>query len=255
MIQDLILNMTLAEGDTKRIDCPHCYGKNTFTLSIRDGIALWNCYKASCNSRGAVPVTLSRNDLEKRIHKNLISRTKEKQLTYEQPTNFSTYFPEKMTKYMDKNNVTESWRLGHVDLYHDVVQDRCVFIIKKKQVLSVSPPVDAVGRALGRGTKWYRYSGTGEPFTVGYGDTLYLVEDAASACAISKYGTAMALLGTTLTNRALEIAKGYNRCVVCLDKDASKKALSLTMRLKQYTQTTMKLLQEDPKDHPEGVLG
>jgi len=65
----------------------------------------------------------------------------------------------------------------------------------------------------------------------------------------------MALLGTSLTDRALEVAKGYSRCVVCLDKDASKKALSLTMRLKQYTETTMRLLNADPKEYPEGVLG
>ena len=41
--------------------------------------------------------------------------------------------------------------------------------------------------------KWYKYENTGEPFIAGYGETLYIVEDAASACAISHYGTAMAL--------------------------------------------------------------
>ena len=55
----------------------------------------------------------------------------------------------------------------------------------------------------------------------------------ASACAVSSYGTGMALLGTNLTDRALEIAKQYPRCIVCLDKDASKKALTLTVSLPQ----------------------
>ena len=248
MIQEMIESMMLAEGGTKRTDCPHCGGRNTFTLSIREGKALWNCYKASCRARGAAGVRSSRSDLIKRISK--ISLTPERNLIYDKPTNFSGFFPEKMTRYMDKNHVTEAYHAGRVELYHDVVQDRCVFMIK-----AGGKYVDAVGRSLGRGTKWHRYSGTGEPFLCGTAGDLYIVEDAASACAVSKYGVGMALLGTNLTDRALQVAKGYSRCVVCLDKDANKKALSLTMRLKQYTETTMRLLNADPKEYPEGVLG
>ena len=150
---------------------------------------------------------------------------------------------------MDKNNVTKAWREGRVELFHDVVQNRAVFTIA-----SAGKAVDAVGRALGRGMKWYKYENTGEPFIAGYGETLYIVEDAASACAISHYGTAMALLGTNLSDRAMNIAKGYSNCVICLDKDASRKALSLTKRLKQFTDTTMRILKHDPKEYPEGVL-
>jgi len=248
MIEDMITSMMLTEGDTKRLDCPHCGGRNTFTLSIREGKALWNCYKASCRARGATGVRSSRSDLIKRIQRT--SLTSEKNMIYEKPPHFSTYFPEKMVKYMDRNHVTQAYREGLVELYHDILQDRCVFVIKASE-----KPVDAVGRALGRGTKWHRYSGTREPFLCGYGDLLYIVEDAASACAVSQYGVGMALLGTSLTDRALEVAKGYSRCVVCLDKDASTKALSLTVRLKQYTETTMRLLNADPKEYPEGVLG
>jgi len=64
----------------------------------------------------------------------------------------------------------------------------------------------------------------------------------------------MALLGTDLSDRAIGIAKGYSNCVICLDKDASRKALSLTKRLKQFTETTMKVLKYDPKEYPQGVL-
>ena len=64
----------------------------------------------------------------------------------------------------------------------------------------------------------------------------------------------MALLGTNLSDRAVDIAKGYSNCVICLDKDASRKALSLTKRLKQFTDTTMRILKHDPKEYPEGVL-
>lgn len=248
MIHNLITDMMMSEGDTKRIDCPSCGGRHTFTVSIKEGKAVWNCYKASCRVRGAAPVALSRNDLEKRVYKSY-ELTPQSNIIYDRPTNFSSFFPKKMTRYMDKNNVTESWREGRVDLYHDVVQDRCVFIIK-----SSGKPVDAVGRALGRGTKWHRYKSTGEPFLSGTGEVMYIVEDAASACAVSKYGVGMALLGTSMSDRALEIAKTYSSCVVCLDRDASKKSLALTIRLKQYTKATMRLLKADPKEYPEGVL-
>ena len=248
MIQELIKSLMLSEGDTKRINCPVCAGSYTFTLSIKDGRAIWNCYKAACHARGAAPVTLSRSDIGTRLAKSY-QLTKQTNLIYDKPSHFSSYFPTKMERYLEDNNVTTSWREGRVDLYHDVVQDRCVYLIKV-----AGKPVDAVGRALGWGTKWHRYKGTGEPFLAGTGDVLYIVEDAASACAVSQYGVGMALLGTSLTDRALEIAKTYDSCVVCLDKDASKKSLVLTRRLKQYTHATMRLLQRDPKEYPEGVL-
>ncbi len=248
MIQDLIDDLFLSDGETKRINCPNCAGIKTFTITCKDGLVIWNCYKASCNAKGATAVAMSKDALVNRITKP-VGLTKKRVVPLVVPSHFSSYFPEKMVRYMDKNNVTKAWREGRVELFHDVIQDRAVFTIA-----SAGRAVDAVGRALSRGTKWHKYENTGEPFITGYGETLYIVEDAASACAISHYGTAMALLGTDLSDRAIGIAKGYSNCVICLDKDASRKALSLTKRLKQFTETTMKVLKYDPKEYPQGVL-
>lgn len=248
MIQDLIDDLFLSDGETKRINCPNCAGIKTFTITSKDGLVIWNCYKASCNAKGATAVPMSKDALVNRITKP-VELTKKRVVPLVVPSHFSSYFPEKMVRYMDKNNVTKAWREGRVELFHDVIQDRAVFTIA-----SAGRAVDAVGRALSRGTKWHKYENTGEPFIAGYGETLYIVEDAASACAISHYGTAMALLGTDLSDRAIGIAKGYSNCVICLDKDASRKALSLTKRLKQFTETTMKVLKYDPKEYPQGVL-
>ena len=246
MIQDLIDDLGLSEGETRRIDCPTCAGIKTFTISMVEGAAVWNCYKASCPTKGATRVSLSRDAIINRVVPLVKINTSN---VYKIPDSFSSFFPDKMIKYMDKNNITKAWRDSEVELFHDVLQDRAVFAIKKDGII-----VDAIGRALKFGRKWHRYGDTNEPFVCGSGDDLYLVEDAASACAIASYGTAMALLGTNLTDRALEIAKEYPRCIVCLDKDASKKALTLTVRLKQFTNTTMRLLEFDPKEYPEGVL-
>ena len=248
MIKDLINDLYLSNGETKRINCPSCAGFKTFTITSLDGLIIWNCYKASCNAKGATPEIMTRDTLVSRITKPL-ELVEKRVVPLVVPSHFSSFFPEKMVKYMDKNNITTAWKEGRVELFHDVVQDRAVFTI-----VSGGKAIDAVGRALRWGTKWHKYENTGEPFIAGYGDTLYIAEDAASACAISHYGTAMALLGTNLSERAIDIAKGYRKCVVCLDKDASRKALSLTMRLKQFTDTTMRVLQYDPKEYPEGVL-
>ena len=43
MIQDLIDDLGLSEGETRRIDCPTCAGIKTFTISMVEGAAVWNC--------------------------------------------------------------------------------------------------------------------------------------------------------------------------------------------------------------------
>jgi DNA primase len=155
-----------------------------------------------------------------------------------------------MVKYLEKNNVLKAWRQGLVDLYHDVSQDRAVFLIKKD-----GKPVDAVGRALKYGMKWLRYGKSIEPFVVKTDpDYAILVEDAASACAVSEYGTGIALLGTSLTDRILEVASTYRSVTVALDRDAFSKSLAFTRRLRQYTVANAKLLREDPKVYPRGVI-
>tara|TARA_R110002124_G_scaffold63037_2_gene172246 strand:+ start:549 stop:1316 length:768 start_codon:yes stop_codon:yes gene_type:complete len=246
MDQSLIDYMQLTDGMTKRMDCPKCRGRGTMTVTCNAGMVIWNCYKAACTTRGAAPVTMTRAAMETRLAKSDVAPNT---LTYTRPANFSSYLPPKMIQYMQINNVAEAWNKKWVEMHHDVAQDRAVFVIK-----SGGKSVDAVGRALGKGRKWHRYQGTGEPFLCGQGDPLYIVEDAASACAVAEYGTGMALLGTSLTDRAVEIAKTYQSVVVCLDKDAVKKALTMVSRLKQFMPASMRVLDLDPKEKPEGVL-
>ena len=68
MIQDLINDLFLTDGETKRINCPSCGGYKTFTITSKDGLVVWNCYKASCNAKGATPVSMSRDALITRIN-------------------------------------------------------------------------------------------------------------------------------------------------------------------------------------------
>ena len=50
-------------GETKRIDCPICKGKKTFTITNNMGSVVWNCYKASCDVSGGKRVRLSADDI------------------------------------------------------------------------------------------------------------------------------------------------------------------------------------------------
>ena len=53
MINKTINELDIQIGDTVRMDCPKCGGQNTFTVTNQLGNLLYNCYKASCNSKGS----------------------------------------------------------------------------------------------------------------------------------------------------------------------------------------------------------
>jgi len=75
-----------------------------------------------------------------------------------------------------------------------------------------------------------------------------VVEDCPSACAVSSLYTGLALLGTSLPNSILSIIKSrWSRVIICLDKDATDKALKLVDKLGFYVNTDMKMLERDLK--------
>ena len=63
-INNIINDITLINGDSKRMDCPECNGKKTFTVTNNMGSLVWNCYKASCNLSGGARVRLSVDDIK-----------------------------------------------------------------------------------------------------------------------------------------------------------------------------------------------
>ena len=182
---------------------------------------------------------------------------------FEMPEHFSIYFPKKMIKYCNENNIDTD----KVQLYYDVKLDRAVFPVFMVQPSNFDVPtiwrnkvVDAVGRSLSKYSnnrnypKWHRYGKSGLPFICGNSETCYVVEDCASAVAVSQYGTGLALLGTNLSDSILDIVSNYPSVVVCLDRDASAKAIQMKNRIGQFTKCEVRLLDVDPKEKPEGVL-
>ena len=228
------------ENQGIRVNCPSCGGYGTFTATRVDGSILYNCYKAGCSVSGKKDVLGS----SKYVREKSIISAETNKYEFEMPEHLSIYFPKKMIKYCNENNIDTN----KVQLYYDVKLDRAVFPIFMVQPSNFSVPtiwrnkvVDAVGRSLSKYSnnrnypKWHRYGKSGLPFICGNSETCYVVEDCASAVAVSQYGTGLALLGTNLSDQILDIVANYPSVVVCLDRDASAKAIKMKNRIGQFT--------------------
>ena len=86
-------------------------------------------------------------------------------------------------------------------------------------------------------------------------DTLLLVEDQVSAVRAARQFHVVALLGTTLSEakvREIVYNHGYDKVVLCLDKDATYKSISTTLRLRRTINgLLMKSMEKDVKDFTE----
>jgi hypothetical protein len=86
------------------------------------------------------------------------------------------------------------------------------------------------------------------PFICGNSRVAILVEDCASAARLGDRYTGIALLGTHLKKEYLPYILHYDRIIICLDKDASQKAVKLRNYLVNYKDTNVVFLQKDIKD-------
>jgi len=138
--------------------------------------------------------------------------------------------------------------MNRADIKYDVAQDRVVFVVKNKYTNEYA---GAVGRALHKDTypKWYMYGGKHVPFICGECDDAVIVEDCASACAVSGVLTGIALMGTSLADTHLAHIMQYKNIYVALDRDATTKSFSIAkeLRSKGFTNVKVKALEDDLK--------
>ena len=145
---------------------------------------------------------------------------------------------------MRRVNSYDAYLAGRVDIRYDFQRHRVVYMVNDGKRM-----VDAVGRALNNvRPKWYRYGKSQVPFVCGNHGTVFVVEDCASACAISNKVTGMALLGTNLLNEHIKRLENYERVFIALDKDATDKALDMVRRLYFLVPTSLAVLQHDLKN-------
>ena len=230
-----------------RSDCPVCNKTNTFSVSD-DGLQrLWFCFHADCNVRGKTGVTLTKDFAKHALSRRLQKQTPDKtpDETYQLPDTFVSLSRNVDAElYVRSVSAYDSYLSGRADIRYDFKRNRVAYVVKNGRQI-----VDAAGRAIdGRKPKWFRYSNSKHPFVCGTGDSAFVVEDCASACAISHLTTGVALLGTNLLNEHVSLLQNYRKVFVALDKDATDKALDMVRTLRNTVSTKLVILTTDLKN-------
>ena len=133
-----------------------------------------------------------------------------------------------MENYVKNNNCMNAMEKGLAKIMYDPKKDRVVFLIKEQNEV-----ISAIGRAITSENypKWFVYGTKSNPFVCGKHNQAILVEDCASACAVSNIITGIALLGTSLPEEYIPHLKKYDRVFIAFDRDATVKALDLSSKL------------------------
>lgn len=233
-VYNILNDITLTNGDTKRMDCPECGGRKTFTITNNMGSLVWNCYKAGCRVSGGKRVHLTADD----IRKSLGSVAEETHsITFDKP--------EWIVK--DDNAISEfcdEWKLDPkvLRLLYDVKEHRVVF-----PIMQGSAMVDATGRTLSkRLPKWKRYGKSSLPYVCGHGKTAVVVEDCVSAAIVGIDGfVGVAVLGTSLSDGHKKYLSQFSTAIVALDPDALPKTLQFAKELRGLVADVKVLRLED----------
>lgn len=225
-INNIISDLSLVNGETRRMTCPSCNSKNTFTVTNNMGSIVWNCYKASCSVSGGTRTTLTAEDIRKSLgHVAEETHT----TTFTRPEWFVRDYS-KLSGFCDK------WELDaqQLGLMYDVKEHRVVFPVVHNGVT-----VDATGRSLGnRIPKWKRYGKSVLPYSFGRGRTAVVVEDCISAAVVgSGVCVGVAVLGTSLSNGHKEYLSQFSTTIIALDPDALPKTLQFAKELRGYVDT------------------
>ena len=237
-MNDLIHELGLVNGETKRMTCPSCNTKNTFTITNNMGKIIWNCYKAGCSVSGGTRTQLTADD----IRKSLGSVAEETHVSTFSKPDWFVRDDAKIEGYCTE------WGLHPQDLglLYDVKEHRVVFPVVHSGVT-----VDATGRSLGnRIPKWKRYGKSDLPYAHGHGKTAVVVEDCVSAAIVGDGGVyvGVAVLGTSLSNGHKRYLSQFSTAIIALDPDALPKTLQFARELRQYvTNVKILYLQDDLK--------
>ena len=226
----------VSDGETQRMDCPVCRGKNTFSITNNMGDLVWNCYKVSCTVSGSTRVGMSIDDIKARFKK--IDTVND--IDFELPE-----YVIQRSGGLYMNRWCDRWGLNadKLGLMYDVKEDRVVF-----PVVHDGKIVDATGRSLGkRIPKWKRYGNSGLPYVHGCGKVAVVVEDCVSAAVVGDWSSyvGVALLGTSLQDSHRSYLSQFSTALIALDPDALTKSLQMAKELRGYVSDVRPVKLED----------
>jgi len=238
---ELLKPIRVKDGETRRIDCPFCGGRNTFTLSNVDGKRVWNCYKASCGIRGVASGERTLDGLRRKLNGGICDTNTRRRVELPRHTSNPRHHEDVM-RYLQAVHSIEAFNEGLCTIRFSPADNRVLFYMNSGE--------GAMGRALdNRKPKWKAYGNTSGLLTVGEGDHAVVVEDAASACSVARLPntTGAALLGTNMSAEQRRQLLGFSKITICLDADASAKAVKLKGKLEGLTLTRVRLIEQDMK--------
>ncbi len=226
----------VSDGETQRMDCPVCRGKNTFSITNNMGDLVCNCYKVSCTVSGSTRVGMSIDDIKARFKK--IDTVDD--IDFELPE-----YVIQRSGGLYMNRWCDRWGLNadKLGLMYDVKEDRVVF-----PVVHDGKIVDATGRSLGkRIPKWKRYGNSGLPYVHGCGKVAVVVEDCVSAAVVGDWSSyvGVALLGTSLQDSHRSYLSQFSTALIALDPDALTKSLQMAKELRGYVSDVRPVKLED----------
>ena len=237
-IRDFVDDLDVENGATVRRNCPVCDGFKTFTVTNKNGMIVWNCYKAGCFVHGGTRTYLSVDDI-----RNTIRMREDNDPVWNKPD-----YIVQGCKHADLQRFLNSWSLQSMQprpLY-DVKEHRIVFPIFKGRTM-----VDGAGRSLTeRLPKWKRYGESGLPYVYGSERVAVIVEDAISAAVVGSTCscTGVALLGTSLQSAHKKPLAQYAKLIVALDPDALPKTLGIAQELRSiHSEVSVLRLSDDLK--------
>jgi|TARA_R110000744_G_scaffold33150_5_gene77218 hypothetical protein len=203
------------------------------------------------------PDNLSVEDVRAALHPPHLSHTKRKQ---KESTADGTIDTKYLGSHVHVTDYLNRYDIDYPDIpvMYDSKEHRVVFLIENSR----GEYVDGIGRATSkyRFPKWKRYCASDAPVILpfsGQADNksskLYIVEDIVSAWKIVKHipgcPSAMALLGTSLSDKHLRAAWEYHHVVLCLDKDATNKSIAMSRRISMGVKVcSISMLDKDIKD-------
>jgi len=254
-VREFVLDLGLTDGQSVRCTCPVCHSPNDFSVSNIDGLILYRCYKLSCHTSSAIPISLSVTEIQEKLRNRDATLSKKK-------ASDLWIIPEYVIAPSQNNKALQtfidSWDLHDVEILFDVKDKRAVFPIRSNNSL-----IDATGRSLDGGIpKWFRYTGNAPVYTSCRGKpngTVVIVEDVISANTISSVCpsvTGMAILGTTLSSIHIEHIQDFVHIIVALDPDATHKTLKYKREIESWTDrhTIAMRLQDDIKYKTEADI-
>ena len=229
-INNIIDDLSLANGDSKRMTCPSCNSKNTFTITNNMGSIVWNCYKVSCKISGAKRVHLSADDIRKSLG-FVVQET--------------VVVPFSKPEWLVRDNksvspFTDRWGLDadSLGLLYDVKENRVVFPVVHNSVM-----VDATGRSLGaKLPKWKSYGKSNKPYirdAMACGTCAVVVEDCVSAAIVGDIDVCVGVgvLGTSLSEGHKQYLTQFSTAIIALDPDALPKTLQFAKELRGYVKS------------------